>query len=176
MAQLVPQPQNTNFLQSTKFVLTFPRISNTQYFCQEVNLPGVSTSEIPQVTPFVDLYRPGDKLVYEPLNVTFIVDEELQAWLDIHNWLRGMTFPTNFEEYQNLKNLSPIAYYAPKPQYSDGMLNILSGLNNKKITVQFTDIFPVSLSAIQFNATDTDTPTITATATFRYSWYDISRT
>jgi len=80
MPQLVPQPQNTNFLQSTKFVLTFPRISNTQFFCQEVNLPGVSTSEIPQTTPFVDLYRPGDKLVYEPLNVTFIVNEDMSSW------------------------------------------------------------------------------------------------
>jgi len=176
MAQLIPPPQNTNFLQSTKFVLTFPRISNTQYFCQEFNLPGVSTSEITYPTPFVDLYIPGDKLVYEPLNVTFIVDEEMVSWTEIHDWLRAMTFPTNFEEYKNLKNLSSVSYNSPKPQYSDGVLNILSALNNPKLSVKFTDIFPTSLSAIQFNSTDTDTPTMTATATFRYSWYDIKRT
>ena len=175
MPQLIPQPQNTNFLQSTKFVLTFPRISNTQYFCQQVNLPGVSTSEILTPTPFVDLYAPGDKLVYEPLNVTFIVDEEMNSWLEIHNWLRGMTFPTDFEEYRNLKNLSSVAYYSPKPQYSDGILNVLTGLNNPKLSVSFTDVFPVSVSGIEFNATDTDTPTMTATATFRYSWYNIEK-
>ena len=175
MPQLISQPQNTNFLQSTRFVLAFPRISNTQYFCQEVNLPGVSMNEAIQPTPFVDLPIPGNKLIYEPLNITFIVDEELQSWIEIHDWLRAMTFPTNFGEYENLKNLSSVSYYAPKPQYSDGVLNVLSALNNLKTTIHFTDIFPTSLSAIQFNSTDTDTPTITATASFRYSWYDISK-
>ncbi len=175
MPQLIPQPENTNFLQSTKFVLSFPRISNTQYFCQEVNLPGVSTSEILTPTPFVDLYVPGDKLVYEPLNVSFIVDEEMNSWLEIHNWLRGMTFPTEFEEYRNLQNLSTVSKYSPKPQYSEGVLTVLTALNNPKLSVKFTDAFPVSLSAIQFNSTDTNTPTMTATATFRYSWYDIKK-
>lgn len=175
MPQLISQPQNTNFLQSTRFVLSFPRINNTQYFCQEVNLPGISMNEIVHPTPFVDLPIPGDKLIYEPLNVTFIVDEELQAWIEIHNWLRGMTFPTNFDEYKNLNNLSSVSYYSEKPQYSDGILNILSALNNLKTTVHFKDIFPVSLSAIQFNSGDTDTPTLTATATFKYAWYDIKK-
>lgn len=176
MPQLIPQPQNTNFLQSTKFVLTFPRISNTQYFCQEVILPGISTSYAVYPTPFVDLPVPGDKLVYEPLNITFIINEDLQSWLDIHNWLRGLTFPTDFSEYRNLKNLSSVSYSSPKPQYSDGVLNVLSALNNQKLTVKFTDVFPISLSAIQFNATDADTPTMTATASFKYSWYDIEKT
>lgn len=175
MTQLLSSPQNTNFLQTTKFVLTFPRITATQYFCQEVNLPGVSTSEVVQHTPFVDIPRAGDKIVYEPLTVTFIVDEELESWMGIHDWLRGMTFPTNFEEYKNLKNLSSVAQYAPKPQYSDGTLNILTALNNPKVSIEFVDIFPVSLSAIEFNSTATDTPTITATATFKYSWYDIKK-
>ena len=98
------------------------------------------------------------------------------SWTEIHDWLRAMTFPTNFEEYKNLKNLSSVSYNSPKPQYSDGVLNVLSALNNPKLSVKFTDIFPTSLSAIQFNSTDTDTPTMTATATFRYSWYDIKRT
>lgn len=175
MPQLISQPQNTNFLQSTRFVLSFPRINNTQYFCQEVNLPGVSMNEIVRPTPFVDIPLPGDKLVYEPLDVSFIVDEELQSWLDIHDWLRGMTFPTNFGEYDNLKNQSAVTYYSPKPQYTDGVLNILSALNNPKISVQFVDIFPVSLSAIQFSSTDTDTPTMTAKASFKYSWYDVKK-
>jgi hypothetical protein len=175
MPQLISQPQNTNFLQSTKFILAFSRISNTQYFCQEINLPGISMNEATYPTPFVDLPIPGDKLIYEPLNVTFIVDEELQSWIEIHNWLRGMTFPTNFDEYKNLKNLSSVSQYSPKPQYADGILSILSALNNPKTKIHFNDIFPTSLSAIQFNSTDNDTPTITATATFRYSWYNISK-
>ena len=175
MTQLIASPQNTNFLQSTKFVLTFPRISTTQYFCQEINLPGISISEVVQPTPFVDLSRPGDKLKYEALNITFIVDEALESWSSIHDWLRGMAFPTNFDEYKNLKNLNPIATYSSSPQYTDGTLNVLSGLNNVKFSIDFVDIFPISLSSIQFNSTAIDTPTITATATFKYSWYNIKK-
>ena len=41
-------------------------------------------SEVMRTTPFIDLYSPGEKMVYDLLNVTFIVDEDIQTWLEIH--------------------------------------------------------------------------------------------
>ena len=91
-------PSNPNLLQQNKFVLNFGRAPSIQFFCQSVSVPGISLSEVPQFTPFVDVYVPGEKAIYDLLNVTFIVDEELQAWKEIHDWIRGMTFPTDFKE------------------------------------------------------------------------------
>ena len=79
MTVLNRNPQNTNLLQPTKFLLTFTRIQTVQYFCQEVNLPGVSLGEVNRATPFLDMYSPGTKLSYEPLDITFTIDEELES-------------------------------------------------------------------------------------------------
>ena len=103
MSALDRNPQNQNLLHPNKFQLNFSRLPNTQFFCQTVGLPGVSMSEVMRTTPFVDLYSPGEKIIYDLLNVTFIVDEDIQTWLEIHNWIRAMTFPTDFKEYSQLE-------------------------------------------------------------------------
>ena len=72
-------PNNQNFLQPNKFIINFARAPSIQYFCQSVSVPGISLSEIPQNTPFVDVYVPGEKAIYDLLNITFLIDEELKG-------------------------------------------------------------------------------------------------
>jgi hypothetical protein len=166
---------NPNLLQPNKFQLNFSRMPNLQYFCQSVSIPGVSMSEVPQNTPFVDLYVPGDKIIYDLLNVTFYVDENIQSWKEVHDWIRAMTFPENFEEYRNLENLNKYtrSLATNKPQYSDGIVTLLTSSNISKIRFKFYDLFPVTLSTFIMSATDTPENIITADATFRYSYFDI---
>jgi hypothetical protein len=170
-------PNNPNFLQPNKFQLNFSRLPNVQYFCQSVSVPGVSMGEAIQPTPFVDLFAPGDKIIYDLLNVTFYVDEELETWKEIHDWIRAMTFPENFKEYSDLKNLNKFtkSQNTPKPQYSDGTLSILSSGNNPKMRFKFYDLFPVSLSTFILSTTETPDNIITADVTFRYSYFDIEK-
>lgn len=168
-------PNNPNFLQPNKFQLNFSRMPNLQYFCQSVSVPGVSMGEALHPTPFVDLYVPGDKIIYDLLNITFYVDEEINTWKEVHDWIRAMTFPENFEEYRNLDNLNKYSrsVTTPKPQYSDGIITLLTSANNPKIRFKFYELFPVSLSTFIMSATDTPDNVITADATFRYSYFDI---
>ena len=77
MSVLTRTPQNTNFLQPTKFLLTFSRIQDTQYFCQEINLPGISLGEVVRQTPYLDLYSPDTKLTYNPLDILEQMKENL---------------------------------------------------------------------------------------------------
>jgi hypothetical protein len=79
MTAINSKPSNPNFLHPNKFQLSFSRLPDMQYFCQAVSVPGISMSEVPQTTPFVDLYKPGEKAIYDLLNVTFMIDEELKA-------------------------------------------------------------------------------------------------
>jgi len=62
--------------------------------------------KVPHNTPFVDLFVPGEKAIYDMLNVTFLIDEEMKSWIEIHDWIRAMTFPTEYEEYQRLGQLN----------------------------------------------------------------------
>jgi hypothetical protein len=168
-------PQNPNFLQPNKFQLNFARLPNVQYFCQTVSVPGISFSEAIYNTPLVDLYAPGDKAVYDLLNITFYIDEELKAWKEIHDWIRAMTFPTRFGEYGELQNLNKFtrAKSNGRPQYSDGQVTLLTSANNPKVFFKFYDLFPVSISSFVMSATDTPENILTADASFRYSYYDI---
>ena len=85
MSALNRNPENTNLLQPTKFLLTFSRITTTQYFCQSVNVPSISLGEVQRDTPFLDLYSPGTKLSYDPLDISFIIDEDLQSWKNLYD-------------------------------------------------------------------------------------------
>jgi hypothetical protein len=175
MTVLTRNPQNPNVLHPNKFQLNFARLPNLQYFCQAVSIPGISLSEIPRNTPFVDTYMPGEKAIYDLLSITFYVDEDLRGWKEIHDWIRAMTFPTNFDEYKQLGKLNTytLASSTNKPQYTDAHVTLLTSSNNPNILFTFYDLFPVSLSTFIVSSTDSPENTITADVTFRYNYYDI---
>ena len=69
------QPAKQDYADPTKFKFSIIKLPKVEYFCTQVNLPGISISDnYSQPTPFRDIPLPGEKLSYEPLAVTFIVD------------------------------------------------------------------------------------------------------
>lgn len=175
MTILNRNPANPNLLHPNKFQLNFSRLPNMQYFCQSVTVPGISLSEAIQPTPFIDVYAPGEKAIYDLLTVTFLVDEELKSWLEIHDWIRAMTFPEKYEEYTQLGRLARKQGNIEKPQYSDGVLTLLSSANNPTYRFKFYDLFPISLSTFVVNSQDTPENIITADVTFRFTYYDVEK-
>jgi len=170
-------PNNQNFLQPNKFIINFARAPSIQYFCQSVSVPGISLSEIPQNTPFVDVYVPGEKAIYDTLNITFLVDAEMTAWLEIHDWLRALTFPTDYEEYRNLGLLNKFttASNSKTPQYADGSITILSASNKPYFKFNFFDLFPISIGGFMLSSTDTPETIITSDATFRFTYFNVEK-
>jgi len=159
MSGLISKPKNTNLLQPTKYTVSFPEISDTVYFCQKVNLPGLNLQELTQVTPNLDLYVPGTKLTYGNFEMEFLVNEDLSSWLFVHNWMRGITTDMG---------------YRTKPK-AEAILTIYSNQNNPKFRIKYRDIFPLSLSDIEFDTTKSAEEHIYATATFKYNYFDIER-
>lgn len=174
MTALTRNPSNTNNLVGNKFQVSFKRLPNMTYFCQSANLPGISLSEVPRNTPFVDLYLPGEKLIYEILNFTFVIDEDLKSWLEIHDWMRALTFPKDYSEYKNLPNLNQFTN-KQRPQYSDATVTILTSSLNTNYSVKLYDCFPIGLSSIIFSSSDSPENILTADASFRYSYFDIEK-
>lgn len=179
MTVLTRTPTNTNLLQTTKYRLTFDRLPGISYFCQAANVPGVSLTEVPRVTPFIDLYVPGEKMIYDTFNITFLIDEDMRAWTELHDWVRGMTFPTNFQEYVDLARTAKTPYIRnqekPRPQYSSAILTLYTNKNNPSFRVKFVDLFPTSLGSILFSAQDSAENIALADATFRFSYFEYER-
>jgi hypothetical protein len=168
MTALTRTPQNTNLLQPTKFILTFDRLGTTQYFCQSVNLPGVSVGQAPINFPSVTVYSPGNQIAYNNFNITFTVDEELKTWQQLYNWFLSFAAPAGTDERNLRSDLQNEYKKQNKKEYSDATLTILSALNNPILRVQFTNMFPVSLSDIQFDTKLSADDIVTADVTFVY--------
>ena len=187
------QPTKQDYADSTKFKFSIIKLPKVEYFCTQVNLPGVSIADnYTQPTPFRDIPLPGEKLRYEPLSVTFLVDENLENYQEIHGWLRGLGFPGGHEEFKKLLDGGADRFPTSKNSklgdagrpkfsapdtggiFSDATLSILTSKNNPVTEVRFRDCFPISLSGLSYDQQATDTNYLTATVTFEYKLYDFA--
>lgn len=159
MSGLITKPKNTNLLQPTKYSVSFPEISDTIYFCQKVNLPGVQLTELSHVTPNLDLYVPGTKISYGTFDIEFLVNEDLSSWLYIHDWIRGITTDMG---------------YRTKPKVQ-AILTVYSNQNNPKFRIKYNDIFPLSLGDIEFDTTLSAEDHLYSRASFRFNYFDVER-
>ena len=172
MSALERTPENTGFLQPTKFILTFDRIPNVTYFCQEANIPGLSLPAIVVPSPAIDYHVAGNKLSYSMFNIKFMVDAKVESWKSIHEWFMSIGSPHGTEE-RNFKTMLQNQFKQTNfPQYSDAVLTVMSNLNNPALRVHLVGLFPVSLSDIQFDTTLSADNIITADATFSVKYFD----
>ena len=165
-------PMNPNVLHPNKFVLSFSTIPTVEYWCQAVNIAGISSGEAIRQIPLIDLFSPGEKLNINPLAITFQVDEDLTGWMEVYNWMRALTFSFSFDEYKAL-SLRPGMLHKPQPQFSDATLIVLDSKQNPHIRVKYRNCFPTSLTDIMFSAASSAEEPVTADAVFRFDFYDV---
>ena len=61
-----------------------------------------------------------------------------------------------------------------KEAFCDGTLRILNSNYREVAQVKFRDLFPTSLTSLDFDATNTDVQYFTAEATFKYTIYNLT--
>lgn len=160
------QPTNMNQLNVVSFETNFLRMPNINYFCQRVNIPGISLANTIQSTPFANIPIEGDVLEFEDLSLSFIVDEDLQNYLEMYNWLIALGFPERYAQYDN--QTSDIK--------SDVNIIIHTNKSNPNYSIVFKDVFPVSLGVVNFDTNNTDLEPIIVDATFKYTGiFDVSK-
>ena len=96
------QPTKLDYASPTQFKFSILKLPKVEYFCTAVNIPGIELSGASQATSLKDIPIPGNKLTYEPLQMRFIVDENLENFQEIHGWLVGLGYPRDHSEFQNL--------------------------------------------------------------------------
>ena len=171
--------QNRNFLQPQGFRFQVSRAPKVTFFGNSVNIPGITLRTTTQTTPGLkDIDLPGEIIDFEDLTLRFLVDEDLQNYQEIQNWIRGLGFPESIQEIYDLQNEDVgttlrTNNQSPMNLYSDGTLTILNAMQNENFKVKFQDLFPYSLSTIQFDATLADTEYFTAEVSFKYLNYSI---
>ena len=114
---------NMNYLAPTSFKLVIDRKNypNLEFFAQTINHPGasVSAAELPY-SRLGSVALAGDKLTFGELSATIILDEDMNSYTEMYNWLRRMV-----EQNRNApSNLTKI------PTEADITISILTSHNN----------------------------------------------
>ena len=160
------QPSNINQLNIVSFEVNFSRLPNVEYFCQRVNIPAVILGEAFQPMPFMNLPVEGDTLSFEAMNLSFILDEDMQNYMEIYSWLTALGFPRDYEQFKTLKPASEASEYAS--MFSDMDIMLQTNKSNPNYKITFNDVFPTSLSSVQFDTSVSALEPIVVDATFNF--------
>jgi len=183
------QPTKLDHLSPTQFRFVINQLPKVEFFNISANIPAINLGEAIFPTPYKDIPVMGDTLTYDNLSISFIVDEFLENYITVHDWLTGIGFPKNraqFSEFRGSTSTSPTATQgssgdigdvstatSSRSMFSDLTLTVLSNKNNPIVEVRFADAYPVSLSSLDFNQQAADVEFLTATVDFSYKLYEI---
>ena len=196
---LARQPSVFDYSQSNQFKIYLPIFPTTEWFVIRANIPGVSMAQASQYTPFVDIAVVGDKLQYDNFNMTFMVDESLQNYMEMYDWVKNIGFPFSgadqfnklprpdnidrgnntrkqikrFNDISDQETTSLATPSSDRNLYTDITMTILTSKNNSIANVFIYDAFPISLGNIEYSQQETDTSYAVCEASFAYSWFDV---
>ena len=187
------QPTKLDYASPTQFKFGIIKLPKVEYFCTAANIPGITLGNANQPTPLKDIPIPGDKLDYDTLNISFLVDENLENYREIHGWLTGLGFPKDYSQFRDLQGAGSDRYPTTRNVglskelgqvkkavqddgglYSDATLFVLTSKNTNNIEVRFRDIYPISLSGLDYNQQANDVDYLTASVTFSYKIYEFA--
>ena len=170
------QIDNRNFLSPTGFKFTLTRTPKVAFFCNQANIPDLNLGIAIQPSYTKMLPTPGDIIEFGDLSLRFLVDENLENYMEIQNWMRGLGFPEELQQFDDLEKSGVVrGNYTQDRQniYSDGTLQVLTSSQIPNFQIRFQDLFPYTLSTMTFDATDTDIQYFTADVSFKYTIYNI---
>jgi len=153
---------NINQLQTNYYNFSINKGSeNIKLFCQTVALPGVQLNTQPQPTILgIQIPVAVNTFTFEPLRVEFLIDEDLENWKSIFDWMK------------QIGNISDDVSNVPYNQWATtANLTILASNYFPNMNIAFYYVVPVALSGIPFRSDSNDSAPLKATATFAYSYY-----
>jgi len=178
-------------LVKNKFSLAFNKTKEFSLNVQRANIPGINVPAVQTDNPFIDRYIYGTKPQYEDLIIEFVVDDILNSWGMIHDWLRSfapkeMTFDTSLEERtrfdsyrKDLPDIEDLQFEGnvipDGTLFDDATLIVNNSGNIQELQLTFKDIFPTGISSIPLDVAAESDDLAICTATFKYWYYTLAR-
>jgi len=183
-------PSKFDYASPIQFRFKITKLPLVEFTIQSANIPAITLGETSIETPLKDIPIPGDKVSYSSLDVSFLVDENLNNYKEIHDWITGLGFPQDHKQFKNLLGTgsdrfpgttsSTVATGTSIPQpasdggiYSDATLTVLNNKNIAKTEIRFQNVYPTSLGGLSYSITASDVDYLTVNASFSYMYYDI---
>ena len=166
------QIANRNFLSGVAFKFNLTKFPKVDFFSNSARIPELNLELTTQASYLKNIDVPGERLTYGDFTLRFLVDENMENYQSIYDWLTGLGFPETTKEFAEIIK-DKDGQRDPKEAFCDGTLRILNSNYREVGKVKFNDLFPVSLTSLEFDATNTDVQFFTAEATFKYTLYKL---
>ena len=173
-----------------QFRFKMTKLPLVEFTVQTANIPGIALGSTSFETPLKDIAGVGDKVTYQTLDVSFLVDENLNNYKEIHDWITGLGFPQDHRQFKTLlgtgsdrfsgstASTSATGTSTPQPLseggiYSDATLTVLNNKNIAKTEIRFQNVYPTSLGGLSYDIKAEDVDYLQVQASFNYMYYDI---
>ena len=98
------QPSVMDYASPVQFRFKCSKLPKVEFFCQTANIPGIGLGVADIETPLKNIPLPGDKVTYQDLSISFLVDENLENYIEMHNWLTGIAFPKDRSQFSAFRS------------------------------------------------------------------------
>ena len=166
------QIANRNFLSGVGFKFNLTKFPKVDFFSNSARIPELNLELTTQASYLKNIDVPGERLTFGDFTLRFLVDENMENYQSVYDWLTGLGFPETTKEFADLIK-DKDGQRDPKEAFCDGTLRILNSNYQEVGKVKFNDLFPISLTSLEFDATNTDVQFFTAEATFKYTLYKL---
>ena len=184
------EPSVLDYASPVQFRFKCSKLPTVEFFCQTANIPGISIGTASMPTGLKDIPIPGEKISYSDLAISFLVDENLNNYKEIHDWIIGLGFPQNHTQFADLQATGSDRYpgsttgaIVPETNiavplseggtYSDATLTVLNSKNIAVTEIRFHNIFPTSLGALSYDVQASDVNYLAVGVDFSYMYYEI---
>lgn len=145
-----------NTLTSLQYKFEIDRLPGVIYHSQTCVLPSIQIDQPQFNTPHIDTVLPGTKLTFDPLIIEFIVDENLENYIEIVRWLFEMITVAP-ENYTKMK--------------TDATLHILKPNGVPQSKIKFFNCIPSMVSEMSFDSKAPSADPIVCSLTLNYSHF-----
>ena len=186
-------PDKLDYASPIQFRFTCAKLPTVEFFCQTANIPGITLGTADVETSLKSIPIPGDKLTYGDLNVSFLVDENLNNYKELHDWLTGLGFPQSHSQFSSLLATGHDRFPSSKvgtasvssdvgrttapldegASYSDATLTVLNSKNIAKTEIRFHNVYTTQLGGLSYDIKASDVDYLQVSATFAYMFYEI---
>lgn len=152
-----PAAVSLNYVNPTAFklVIDSQKYKNAQFMAQTVALPDLQLAGAVFNTRNRNIIEAPDKIEYGIFDMTFLIDEYLTNYKEIHDWMVGLVT----EKDEGVR------------KERDMTLQILSSHNNVVAELQFVNAIPLNLSSLPFDVSSTDIIYLTANVSFQFDYF-----
>ena len=183
-------PSKFDYASPIQFRFKMTKLPNVEFFVQTANIPAITLGETSIETPLKEIPIPGDKIRYSSLDISFLVDENLNNYKEIHDWITGLGFPEDHKQFKNLLTTGSDRFPGTTSStaatgtsisqatsdggtYSDAILTVLNSKNIAKTEIRFQNVYPTSLGGLSYDIKSSDVDYLQVSASFNYMYYDI---